>query len=69
MCLSKLSIAQNNIIPLPESYKANGQRFNINKGTKIYYQNGLKEQATLLASALSPATGFDFELKEVKTLL
>ncbi|WP_051692027.1 beta-N-acetylhexosaminidase [Pedobacter borealis] len=68
MCFSKLSIAQNNIIPLPESYKANGQRFNINKGTKIYYQNGLKEQATLLASALSPATGFDFELKEVKTL-
>ncbi|TCD12935.1 hypothetical protein EZ449_02500 [Pedobacter frigidisoli] len=64
ICNQQISFAQLNIIPLPVNIKENGNKFKIVSGTKIFYQKGLKEQALLLASALSPATGFDFEVKE-----
>lgn len=61
-------LAQTSIIPQPRDFKANGKVFKLNAQTKIYYQKGLKDQALLLASALSPATGYDFALQEFKTV-
>ncbi len=58
--------AQLNIIPLPASIKENGASFTLNNQTKIYYEKGLKQQAELLYSALSPATGFNFEVTDQK---
>lgn len=53
-----------NIIPLPQELVKNGKDFTICANTKILFQNGLKEHAILLASFLSPATGWDFEIIE-----
>ncbi|MEE1946243.1 family 20 glycosylhydrolase [Pedobacter sp. KR3-3] len=61
------SFSQLNIIPLPQTVKANGTVFIIKPQTNIYYQKGLKAQAELLASALSPATGYDFKLLEAQS--
>ncbi|WP_199136354.1 beta-N-acetylhexosaminidase [Pedobacter sp. ASV12] len=61
------SFSQLNIIPLPQKVKANGTVFSIRPQTNIYYQKGLKTQAELLASALSPATGYDFKLREAQS--
>jgi hexosaminidase len=70
LLLSSLSMsAQFNIIPLPESINENGDTFTITNQTKIYYEKGLKQQAKLLSAALSPATGFDFEISDGKKTL
>lgn len=54
--------AQVNVIPLPQKIKENGSAFSITSQTKIYYESGLKEQAVLLAAALSPTTGFNIDV-------
>lgn len=59
------SSAQLDIIPLPKNIKENGASFTITSSTKIYYEKGLKRQAELLQSALSPATGFNLSLVEL----
>lgn len=56
--------AQVSIVPLPKSVKTTAERFTLKADTQIYYQSGLQKEAALLAAALSPATGFDFVLKE-----
>ena len=53
-----------NIIPEPEHSVENNQHFSLTTKTKIYYSIGLKEQAKLLELALSPATGWDFQLSQ-----
>ncbi|TKC09580.1 beta-N-acetylhexosaminidase [Pedobacter frigoris] len=58
--------AQINVIPLPVSLKETAASFTITPQTKILYEKGLKQQAELLASALSPATGYDFSVTENK---
>jgi len=58
--------AQLDIIPLPRQVKETKSSFVINKTTPIYYEKGLKKQAELLSAALSPATGFDFTISELK---
>lgn len=58
--------AQLDIIPLPRQIKETKSSFTIGKTTRIYYEKGLKQQAELLSSALSPATGFDFVVAELK---
>lgn len=55
-----------NVIPRPVKMTENGQAFAITNKTRIYYSPGLKEQAELLESALSPATGWGLELLESK---
>ncbi|MGY0035334.1 beta-N-acetylhexosaminidase [Pedobacter sp. NJ-S-72] len=54
---------------MPGSIKENGDTFTVTNQTKIYYEKGLKQQAELLSAALSPATGFDFEISEGKNTL
>jgi hexosaminidase len=56
--------AQVTIVPLPKSVKTTTESFKLKPDTKIYYQSGLHQQAELLAAALSPATGYDFTIKE-----
>jgi hexosaminidase len=58
--------AQLNIVPLPKHITQNGTSFTIVRNTKIYYEQGLGAQAELLSAALSPATGFDFEMIQLK---
>ncbi|WP_316815247.1 beta-N-acetylhexosaminidase [Pedobacter nyackensis] len=58
--------AQLDIVPLPRQIKETKNSFTISKSTPIYYEKGLKKQAELLSSALSPATGFDFVVAELK---
>ncbi|MGQ1788229.1 beta-N-acetylhexosaminidase [Saccharicrinis sp. GN24d3] len=53
-----------NVIPQPVKMTENGQKFALNSDTKILFSAGLKEQALLLQSALSPATGWDLEIAE-----
>src|SRR5690242_4217944 len=60
------AFAQFNIVPLPGKVKENGASFTLTKNTKIYYEPGLKPQADLLNAALSPATGFDFEVAPIR---
>lgn len=67
LCFAATSYAQVDIIPLPKNLTENGSSFTITAGTKIYYEEGLKPQADLLAAALSPATGFDLEVLKLKT--
>lgn len=70
LCLfagTSYSFSQINVIPLPQTAKANGTYFILKPQTNIYYQKGLKLQAELLASALSPATGYDFKLSEAQS--
>ncbi|MES2454736.1 MAG: family 20 glycosylhydrolase [Bacteroidota bacterium] len=59
-------VAQVNIIPLPKSITENKSVFKLNAQTVIHYEQGLKPQAELLYSALSPATGFNFKLAVLK---
>ena len=54
------------LVPIPSYHKLNGQLFELNGSTTIAYAVGLKEQAELLADALSPATGWDFKVIESK---
>lgn len=56
------NIFAQDIVPLPQELVKNGQNFTINNETKILYDEGLKEQAELLAGFLSPATGWDFDI-------
>ncbi len=58
-----LSIAQH-IIPLPQELLKNAKDFTITGNTKILFEKGLKDHAMLLASFLSPATGWDFVIIE-----
>jgi hexosaminidase len=58
--------AQLDVIPLPKQVKETKNSFTISKSTPIYYEKGLKQQAELLSLALSPATGFDFVIAELK---
>jgi hexosaminidase len=67
LCSTLFTAAQINIIPVPNQVKTSNSKFTLTAQTKIFYQNGLKAQAELLAAALSPATGFDFDIKEAKT--
>lgn len=53
-----------NVIPLPVEMKENGQVFNLTNSTSILHSPGLKQQAELLLSALSPATGWDLTVSE-----
>lgn len=59
--------AQISIVPLPKSVVATTDHFILKPDTKIYYQKGLQKEAELLAAALSPATGYDFVIKEAAT--
>jgi len=59
--IGTISNAQH-IIPEPEYSKENGQQFSLQSTTKIYFVDGLKLQAELLQSAISPATGWDLSL-------
>ena len=59
--------AQMSVVPLPVDIKETSGIFSINPQTKISYDKGLKQQAELLAAALSPATGFDYSIVESKT--
>ncbi len=56
--------AQVNIVPLPKSVSTTNEAFLLKPDTRIYYQKGLEKEAQLLAEALSPATGYDFIIKE-----
>lgn len=61
---SSAAFAQINLVPLPQQIVEGEGSFLIKPQTKIFYEKGLKQQAELLVSALSPATGFDFVLQE-----
>ena len=50
------------IIPKPAHLVKNNQSFTLTESTKIYYTDNEKAHAELLESALSPATGWDFEI-------
>lgn len=52
------------IIPKPVSAVVNGEKFILKNTTTILYSEGLKSQAKLLQMALSPATGWDFAIKQ-----
>ncbi|SMO81352.1 hexosaminidase [Saccharicrinis carchari] len=52
------------VIPRPVKMTENGQMFNLARGTSILYSPGLKQQAELLLSALSPAAGWDLQVSE-----
>ncbi len=63
-----LSVAYSaDIIPKPAKYTLNGETFTFTNGVKILYNGDLKAQADLLEAALSPATGWDFEVKQSLT--
>jgi hexosaminidase len=59
-----LSLKAQDIIPKPKMYKANGEVFQITSDMQILYSDELKAMAGFLGESLSPATGWDFELKE-----
>ena len=52
------------IIPVPVQYQPNDQEFTLSETTKIYFSEGLEQQAGLLESALSPATGWDLDIEK-----
>ena len=55
------------IIPKPKSYVTNGQTFYLSPNVKILYSGELKELAYYLGEKLSPATGWDFHVKEANS--
>ncbi len=66
--LASQTVKAVNVIPRPVKMVENGQVFTIKSDMKIVYSAGLKEQAELLESALSPATGWDLEIVESKKI-
>ena len=63
--VSSLSVVYSaDIIPKPAKYTTNGETFILTQGVKILYDGDLKAQADLLEAALSPATGWDFEVNK-----
>ena len=58
------SLLGSDLVPMPQKYDKNGQTFTLTPQTRIIFSAGLKQQADLLAAALSPATGWDFNLQE-----
>lgn len=50
------------IIPKPTHLVKNNQHFKLTSATKIYFTDEAKAHAELLESALSPATGWDFNV-------
>lgn len=53
------------IIPKPQKFQSNGQRFELSAGLNIYYETDeLKDLADYLSETLSPATGWDFKVSK-----
>lgn len=61
LCFLFLGNAQD-IIPKPVHLVNTNQGFTVTSATKIYYTPATKSHADLLVNALSPATGWDFEM-------
>ncbi|TKG93815.1 hypothetical protein EYV94_16355 [Puteibacter caeruleilacunae] len=52
------------VIPKPVKMVETGKEFTLTADVKILYSKGLAQHAELLEKALSPATGWDFEMTE-----
>ncbi|MCF6357091.1 MAG: family 20 glycosylhydrolase [Draconibacterium sp.] len=64
-----LQLQAQDLIPKPESYKTNGEVFQLTSDVKIVYSGELKEMAIYLEESLSPATGWDFDIIKTESLL
>ena len=64
LLLVSITVNAVDIIPLPKKMKLNQENFLLKEQSRIIYANGLKTQAHLLEKALSPATGWDFDMLE-----
>ncbi len=66
LCLTAATITSfaADIIPAPQKYVKKNGSFALKSTTTISYTSELKKEAELLFGALSPATGWDLELKK-----
>ncbi len=64
-----LQLQAQDLIPKPESFKTNGEVFQLTSDVKIIYSGELKKMAIYLEESLSPATGWDFDIIKTESLL